>query len=285
MRNLLPDRNSALVRWASHALFALALVFCAVAIARMGLADIVQQLQPGAWQITIGIGAAYGLLLALLAFAWTLMAGAGAGFTIRDRIAIYGPGVIAKYIPGSIFQYGSRQLLGGRFGLGQGEMVRASVVEAGLHVIAALTCAGVMLAGGGLLALGGIAVIGASLIALGSSPLARAAGYQLAFFAVFTGLVALLAQQALGTSGGFALAGMFMIAWVAGFLVPVAPGGIGVRESVLLALAASASEPTAATLAALALLSRFVTTLGDAAFGLAGYGLLVSRRSKTQASS
>ncbi|AOL24182.1 hypothetical protein Ga0102493_1135 [Erythrobacter litoralis] len=286
LSRFLPKRDSRLVRWGGHALLALALVYCGLAIARLGMDEVLASLPPQAWGIALGTGAAYGLALALLAFGWGGMAGetGAARLSLAEKLAIYAPGVIAKYIPGSVFQYGSRQLLGARFGLTHTAMLRASVTEAGLHLPAALLCAGALMAGAEAFGLAAIAALGVLLLAAGTGAAVRAAGFQLAFFALFALLAALLAGAALGAGEPFRLAGVFMLAWVAGFVVPVAPGGLGVRESVLLALAAPV-EPVGATIVAFAVLSRFATSLGDTGFGLAGYGVLFARRSNRQASS
>jgi glycosyltransferase 2 family protein len=60
-------------------------------------------------------------------------------------------------------------------------------------------------------------------------------------------------------------------AWVLGFVVPGAPGGVGVREAVMIVLL----EPTIgqADSVALALIYRISTTAGDALFALAGLTL------------
>ena len=285
LARFLPARDSRLVRWGGHVLLALALAFCVHAIARLGMEEMLAKLSPGAWGIALGIGAAYGIALTLLALGWGGMAAGKphARCSIAETLMVYAPGVIAKYVPGSVLQYGSRQLLGARFGLAQKAMARASLAEAALHVPIAL-CAGAIVAGAGPGGLAVLVAVGGFLLALGSSPLVRAIGCQLAFFALFALFAALIAGSALGAAEPSRLAGAFMLAWVAGFLVPVAPGGLGVRESVLLAIAAPL-EPAGATLVAFALLTRFASSLGDAGFGLAGYGLLVARRSKRQASS
>jgi uncharacterized membrane protein YbhN (UPF0104 family) len=61
-------------------------------------------------------------------------------------------------------------------------------------------------------------------------------------------------------------AAMFLAAWLVGFVVPVAPGGIGVREAALLALAGSLVGP--ATLMACVLVLRIASILGDLGYGL-----------------
>ena len=66
---------------------------------------------------------------------------------------------------------------------------------------------------------------------------------------------------------------VFAIAWVAGFLMPGAPGGIGVRDSILvLGLAASVGDGTGLTIA---LLHRGVSVLGDVV--VFGFGVMMRR--------
>lgn len=278
----LPSRNSRIVRWGGNALLLLALVYCGLTIARLGTDEIIAALSPQAWLVTSSLGLVYGMMLSLLALAWMQLAQAGRSIDPINSLACYGPGVIAKYIPGSVFQYGSRQLLGAEFGLGQKDMAKASLFEAGLHIPAALLSAALLYFGGSLAVLvaGGGAV--SALLVFRSRPVIVAASLQVVFFLSFGLIAATLAQFALGIASPDRLASLFMLAWLAGFLVPVAPGGIGVRESALLALAGPLE--LAGTVAAFALLTRLATTLGDAAFGLTGYGALVSRRSKRQAS-
>ena len=62
-------------------------------------------------------------------------------------------------------------------------------------------------------------------------------------------------------------AAIFLLAWLAGFVIPVAPGGLGVREAALLALAAGSVDAPALLAAVLAL--RIGSILGDLGYGLA----------------
>ncbi|MDJ0643551.1 MAG: hypothetical protein QNJ15_12090 [Erythrobacter sp.] len=270
------------IRWIGYVLLAVALVYCGLALRDLGVAALAESLSQSAWLATVMVGLAYGGALALLAVGWVAMSARKGALDLSATIAIYGPAVVAKYIPGSIFQYGSRQLNGAEFGLEQKPMAKASLAEAALHVPTALLCGAILLVGGGLLGLGAVAVAGFTVAIVASPPFVRAAGFQLAFFALFAVLMTLLAGLALMSADPERLAALFMLAWVAGFLVPVAPGGIGVRESALLALAVP-GESTA-IVAAFALLTRLATTIGDGAIGLAGYWLLLSRRWNRQAS-
>ncbi len=278
----LPGSAMKAIRWGGYVLLAAALVYCGLALRELGTDAVVDRLSQTAWMATLAIGLAYGAALALLAVGWIAMAARQGSLNLTAVIAIYGPAVVAKYIPGSIFQYGSRQLNGAEFGLEQKPMAKASLAEAALHNPAALICGMMLLVGGGMIGLGALAVAGFGVAIIAGSPIIRAGGFQIAFFALFAVLITLLAALALPAADPERLTAMFMFAWVAGFLVPVAPGGIGVRESALLALAVPAES--AAVVAAFALLTRLATTVGDGAIGLAGYWLLLSRRWNKQAS-
>lgn len=72
---------------------------------------------------------------------------------------------------------------------------------------------------------------------------------------------------------------VFTVAWIAGFVIPGAPGGVGIRDGVI-ALGLAASLGLGPALAA-ALVHRMVSVAGDGAtFGL---GLLLRRRSAAMA--
>lgn len=278
----LSGKAKKVIRWGGYVLLAAALVYCGLALRELGAGALAESLSQTAWIATIAVGLAYGAALAWLALGWCAMAARTGALDISNQVAIYGPAVIAKYIPGSIFQYGSRQLNGAEFGLEQKAMAKASLVEAAVHIPAALLCAATLYFGWGVIGLGALAVGGLGATFIVGSPILRASGFQLAFFAAFAVLMTLLASLAVSSADPERLTAMFMLAWVVGFLVPVAPSGIGVRESALLALAVPVES--AAVVAAFALLTRLTTTIGDGAIGLAGYWLLLSRRWNRQAS-
>lgn len=74
----------------------------------------------------------------------------------------------------------------------------------------------------------------------------------------------------------FQFACLFSIAWLTGYLVPGAPGGLGVREAMMLLLLSPVVGPGAAV--GLGITLRVTTTLGDALAFLLG---LVLNRAKT----
>ena len=67
------------------------------------------------------------------------------------------------------------------------------------------------------------------------------------------------------------LAGAFALSWVIGFLLPGAPGGLGVREAAFVALLAHAYTPSA--LLAIALLCRLASVAADLLIFACGYAL------------
>jgi glycosyltransferase 2 family protein len=71
----------------------------------------------------------------------------------------------------------------------------------------------------------------------------------------------LLAALAPGSPEPFFLVGAYAFAWLVGFLVPIAPSGLGVREAMLIALLAPQFGAAHATVFAVVL--RFANVLGD----------------------
>jgi len=81
----------------------------------------------------------------------------------------------------------------------------------------------------------------------------------------------LLSQQIFGASESrfWLLTGIFAIAWVAGFIMPGAPGGLGVREAILVAILSSFYDSQIVVGIAVSL--RVVTILGDGVAFIVGF--------------
>ena len=268
------------IRFASFALLGLCLAYVWVSLSELDLGNLAAQLDWLDWVGVIAASIAYGAALILLATGWYRMAAPGRSIRTTEILALYGPGALAKYLPGSVFQYVSRQVMGKRLDIGQAGMAKASVAEAGLHVIVVVTLAGPLVAGWATVALPVYALVAMVLLLRPSGALVAAIALQLLFFCVFAVIVMLLCQLGPQIQDHSRMVGFFFIAWVAGFLVPVAPGGIGVREAVLLAIASPVEMP--ASIAFVALITRLVNILGDALLGLGGYW--AAMREKRQAS-
>lgn len=196
----------------------------------------------------------------------------------KNLVRTYARGILMKYLPGSIFQYVSRHVGGRQAGLDHGQLVRSTVAEIGLHVVASIIVATLCLlasrmpymagAGAAILIAGGMAM---------RRPLLAALALQIAAFGLFALATVLIAASILPSGAGLGqFAAMFMLAWLAGFIIPVAPGGLGVREAALLALAGNALP--AANLLAAVLALRVASMGGDLIYGL---GVLAITRPKS----
>ncbi|SDH50722.1 hypothetical protein [Roseospirillum parvum] len=270
-------------RWARRAggLLTLAgLVFLGRELVRLW--DSLGDLASGPWVgMLLGGGLVYALLLAAPALAWSgLLGRAPAGGRLAG-MRVYARANLLKYLPGNVFHFGGRQAMGALHGWPHGRLAEASLAEVALMPGLALLL-GLGLGAGRLVPAGllpgdvnwlavacAMALLLVGLLArwrrLPLGAVLRAAGWLGLFY---LGLGGLAVAVLVGLGGALpppadlaALAGAFLLAWTAGFLVPGAPGGLGVRESVFVLLAAPLA-PEATVLAA-ALGVRLATTLGD----------------------
>lgn len=254
--------------------------------------DAVRRLEIGAsyWLAAAGGGIVYTTVLLSLAASWTLLV---LGRTRKRRrfsrlVGIYGRTGLAKYVPGNIFHLVGRQFLGAAIGVSHLRIAVASGLEVAFSVLSALTIAGaILLISSGSLDLraeiwaAGAAVGGVLLVTLLIRPLLRlfpsaqrligemadlpifkACGLNLLGFFVLAVLAGVSAQTVISSSPGIARIGaIYLLAWLTGYLVPGASGGIGVREAVTVAqLAPDYGEAPAL---AFAILMRLQSILGD----------------------
>ena len=272
--------RGAAFRLAGISVLGLCLLYLVRELSELDLARLVGSMHLRAWLATCVAAVVYAACLGLLAQAWVVIAAPGRKLSAMKALAAYGPGTVAKYLPGSVFQYASRHVIGMRLSMDNASMAKASLFEAGLHVGIAIGLAIPLIAGGGWLVLTTCALIAAALSIRPSSSLVLAFALQLLFFCAFAAIVTVIGTLGALTDDPARLTGFFLVAWVAGFLVPIAPGGIGVREAALLALAAPYETTDAIVL--VALLARLVGIVGDGLFGLAG--CLAATRLNRQAS-
>jgi hypothetical protein len=221
----------------------------------------------------------------------------GEGLSLRAVLVVCALGQAGKYVPGNVGQYLGRAVLARRHGVPLRDSAFTLLLETAGLILAAAACAA--LAGGqsstpsGRIALlAGAAVatpclllIGARRLApwlrahlpaawrekLGSGPLpVPSAATLIACLALYIlsfcsggGSVYLLARGLFAVPpGDWTLAiPAYALSWVAGFVTPGAPGGLGVREALLVAGTSPLYGPGPALSVALAL--RVVTVLGD----------------------
>jgi uncharacterized membrane protein YbhN (UPF0104 family) len=238
----------------------------------------------------------YSITGALLAVSWfrLLHLFGKPGIPFPHSFKIYARSQMAKYIPGNVFQFAARHVSGRTHGIGHGPLMASMMYEivgiawaAGVlgltgfllyrlrqpHLslpLIALVCVGLFLfpaifnkAAHRIKFLEPMAIRETSSIAI----FRRIAPIYLLYilFFIINGCVFVLAVNA--TSGsrlldnGSLVLSIYAVSWLAGFLTPGAPGGIGVRETVMVLLLTPIVTQPAALLAAL--FFRLINIFGD----------------------
>ena len=259
-------------RWVGGAALAGSIAFIGERLWRLDWST----LQPHAsWELAgamIGAPLLFATADRALARAWTAVVDPEHSQPPRDMARIYARGVLMKYLPGSVFQYVSRQIEGAKTGIEHKLLAKSVVVEVGLHLVSSMSVAAACLTfeRSPAVALAAAAgVVGAALAA--RRPLLTALAFQILAFGAFALAAALIGAAVLPAGASLAhFAALFLFAWLAGFVVPVAPGGIGIREAALLALA-GAGLPAAGLMAA-TLALRASSIAGDLGYGLVTLG-------------
>lgn len=212
---------------------------------------------------------------------------------------------LGKYLPGSVWQYAGRVGLARNRGVPMQRALASVIAEVALSAIAAAVAASLVLgevaAAGVVIGVAGLLVLAlllrpsvASLLAGASggtrldrtslSAALRAAPATVGLYLIVWGLYGV----AFWTTGRALFdvpasdlpryIGVFALAWLVGVVAFFAPGGIGVREAVIVALLHSRlGEADAIVLAAT---SRIVLTAIDLAAAAAAFGLPALRRSE-----
>lgn len=241
------------------------------------------------WAIVAGLVVVYGAALFLLGLAWhALLIALGAQpHSLAHSVRSHTTAQLAKYVPGNVFHLVGRHMLQrSRGGDDHRRLAMATVVETLMLILSAAWVAALCLALGSegtvrrlciaaataLLAVTGLAAMPARSRGLRASSLLAAFAAMLAFFAVMAGVLMMLGSI-LGLGFSLSLAGGGVAAWIAGFVTPGAPGGLGIRETVMVIVGAGAS---ADKLLVLGVLLRVVTFGGDVVCALAGRMLPVS---------
>lgn len=255
----------------------------------------------------------YGTTLAAFPVAWyMLLRGTKETPRFPDVLAISLISQFAKYIPGNVAQHVGRVALAHAYGLNVPRVVVTMVVETGWVIFAGTAICAILILAGVPVVLGigpsipGIWVIAFAGVAAALAPLAGARLLErwrpgplrrlleegtitlpsspilLSCFVIYVGnyllmgaILYIIATQGFGLENVdyWLLTGIFAVAWVVGFIAPGAPGGLGVREAILVAaLGPLFGGPTAV---AIAITLRGISTFGDG-FGFL-LGLVVQR--------
>jgi hypothetical protein len=216
----------------------------------------------------------------VLAAAWRqVLAYLGSSINSSAAIRIYGTSQIARYLPGNIFHLAGRQGLGIAAGLPSVALLKSAGWELGLlGMIAACFVLPILpiyhaplqnfLVPLTLCFLVILTIIGGAVFLYFGAHLFRALAAYCLFLVVaglaFSGVVAAVSES--WQFEWWITTCAFIVAWLAGVLVPGAPAGVGVREAVLLSILGDfLSLPIA--LSAIGL-SRLITAGGDVIFWL-----------------
>lgn len=253
--------------------------------------------------VVVPSGVIYGLICILLAFGWHHMLSMldhSVGFS--KAYSIYARSQIGKYLPGNVFHYAGRQVMGRSAGLRHNALLTATTYETLFLITASV---GVTVAGIPALNMGPshkkiIFIVGVLVIVciftsvwlfrpfalkfpavskyLGNLPNFHTRDWisfvftPLTTYVVFFLLLGTLisAMASISFSLVFSIkqmvifSALYAASWTLGFLTPGCPGGIGIREGVLTAGLMQFVEPSSALSLAFGL--RAVTISGDIFF-------------------
>jgi len=267
--------------------------------------------------IIAGLSVVQLISLFLVAFIWWLILKFFTPFSpdILKTIGIYFKSNIAKYLPGNLGQFLGRQIFGVSLGMMQAQLALSSVFEIGFTILSALIIA---LAFGGskiveayraLFPNGSLFLIGIIICVLIVAIILllifkkyriiteilkllkekvfwiRSIAILLLYivqFLLFGIIFALLVRLSVQTSIAdvFIFLAASVISWLAGFIIPGVPGGIGIRESVL--LLTLPMFPQDVILSA-AIIQRIIMIVGDVLAWLVG--IILSRQTASPDSS
>jgi glycosyltransferase 2 family protein len=297
----------------SWVLVAASLVFIVYAITRMDLRPLLKLARPVWGLYLVALSVVYASINILRGLNWALILALLENRAPRwvAAQAIYLRTEIAKYIPSNIMHFAGRHLFARKLGCSDAALVLSNVLDMGLLLFVAAVIVAISLAGGfitlpsaiyamisykklAFMAGAGILVFlfvfvlkFRSLEARYRTHLrARSVGLLALVIAlflpvfVFSSLILLaiigpmLGAPLSAASAGFIFAG-FTLSWTIGFIVPGAPGGLGIRETVMMLLFTPVFGPEIALAAALLL--RVVSIAGDGLSFAASY-LPVYRR-------
>ena len=250
----------------------------------------------GTLALLVALGLGYPAALMLLAFNWVaiLRTVIAEPVPTREGLLSYTKTQIAKYVPGNVLHFVGRHIYLKHLGFAHRPVAFAAVLEVISQLVAASCAIGIALVLTGQGRVVGwiridpmVIVIGAAIVLAlatavaiwrGQRRLIRPATVILSRSTVFMLLQGLIFAAVLyAVSGTFvALAiPVAIFAWLVGFVTPGAPGGVAVREAMIVNLLGAAALSEDALIAAL--LFRVVTTVGDLLLYVFG-NVVIARR-------
>ena len=274
---MLSARARDLVGWAGSGLSLIAIVFVMVKLKEYS-GDLDVSLIKHLLRPLVALSIVYGVANLIMVLSWkNILQHLGVSVSTRWATGVYGTSQLAKYIPGNIFHFLSRQAMGAEAGVPAMPLVKSTLWELGVFAIAGSLaillvlpnlyqdqCSGLSI----------VLFVLVSVIAMWISQrwfsrwVAHALGWDILFLCV-SGLVFVAVLSLFTTVPATAvilIGGSYVLAWLAGLVTPGAPAGVGIREVVLLALLhplVSEADLLPAVLA-----GRVVTVVGDFLFYL-----------------
>ena len=277
-------------------LMLIALIFTVKKFIELGI-DFSLFMNPRILLITAGLLIVQLIALSLLAYAWRLILGYYVKPLpdVGKVIYVYFKSNIMKYLPGNVGQYVGRQVFGVSLGMTQAQLVFSSFLEIGFTILGVLII--VLISGGDkiievynklhpddnytLIFIGiGILIVVAILFMLFRRHRAIKMVLELlkerdfwshslkilllyiVQFLVFNIIFVFLVQFniSISTTDIFIIIAASAISWLIGFITPGVPGGIGIRESVLLLMLPMYSQEAILTAA---IVQRVIMIIGD----------------------
>ena len=273
-----------LLDWLGCGLALIGIVFVAFRIKDYSSRISLSQITPADWFSILALALLYGLANLLPASSWQkLLAQFGVYTTRWWAIRVYGVSQLAKYIPGNIFHLAGRQATGMSAGVSGGILVKTTFWELGLFTVSGALYGWLVLP----LLLTGFPLplsicLWAGMVLLVAYLLHQIIGREVAvsffmevLFLAFSGgmFAALLALIGGGSEihlqTWLLIGGAYIIAWLAGFITPGAPAGLGIREMVLLLLLKGFVNEADLLMAVLS--GRLITVTGDLLFFVSSF--------------
>ncbi|KQO62179.1 lysylphosphatidylglycerol synthase transmembrane domain-containing protein [Curtobacterium sp. Leaf261] len=257
--------------------------------------------------VLLGIACTLAALVANMLSWRAMMAATGARVRVAAAASIFFVGQLGKYIPGGVWSIAAQSELGRAHGLARTGSAVASLASMLVSMVTAalVGLVGLLLSSGdGLRTFWWLVlVVVVGLVALTPTFLGRLIAlafrvlrrppqdirltwsgtiwsivWSIVMWLAY-GVQATLVLRAFGveTAALFPIAaGAYAVAWLVGFVVVIAPAGLGPREGVLVLLLGAAAGASGAL--ALAVVSRAFMTLGDAVLAGVGSALAVRHR-------
>jgi len=158
---------------------------------------------------------------------------------------------IAKYLPGNIFHLVGRQALASKIGLTQKQMAKISLFVTSSLLLSTLIATAVLAVASGMIeawllaALFGALAVAAIIYVKTFPSLSPLEKLRISFFQALSILIQgiliawiIALQMPMNISLFLAVAAIYIVSWLVGFVTPGASGGVGVREGAFLAIAA-----------------------------------------------